>query len=69
MLETLTQPQPPPPAPTSLEIRRDPIRSLILAFQISIACEDRGDIADAVSVLERVNDQIEIHTDKPTYEA
>ena len=67
MLETLTS-APLPPALTSPEVRSDPLSALMLALSLSFEMEERGDLAGAVGVLERVNDQVEAQTDNSSFQ-
>lgn len=48
--------------PTTLEIRSDPLAALFVAYSLSLALEEQGDSAAAISALTRVLDQVEIET-------
>lgn len=49
-------------SPTTLEIRSDPLAALFVAYSLSLALEEQGDPAAAISALARVIDQVEIET-------
>ena len=68
MLETLTSPAPHPQTPTLSEVRNDPLSALFLALQISYGLEEQGDLAGALGLLERVNDQVEAQTDNSSFQ-
>lgn len=68
MLEALTLPAPHPQTPTLSEVRNDPLSALFLAISISFELEEHGDLAGAVGVLERVNDQVEAQTDNSSFQ-
>lgn len=68
MLEALTLPAPHPQTPTLSEVRNDPLSALFLALQISYGLEEQGDLAGALGVLERINDQVEAQTDNSSFQ-
>ena len=68
MLEALTSPSLPPQPPTLSEVRSDPLSALMLALSLSFEMEEHGDLAGALGLLERVNDQVEAQTDNSSFQ-